>query len=98
MRPDGVVRISRTRGTSGPRSSPSGASLKDWSVKIRVKSMTTSMFGMPDMSGMGGETGSEEMTDAPAPTDGAAPAEPPKKKKKFNPLDAMKDVVKDQLP
>ena len=40
------------------------------------------------------------MSDAPAPaTEGdAAPAEPPKKKKKFNPFDAVKDAVKDQLP
>ena len=66
----------------------------DWNVKIRVKSMTTSMFGMPDMPGMGGAAGDEEMSDAPAPSDAAAPAEEPKKKKKgFNPLDALKDVV-----
>ena len=70
----------------------------DWNVKIRVKSMTTSMFGMPDMSEMGATGGAEEMTDAPAPTDQAAPAEPAKKKKKFNPLDAVKDVVKVPLP
>jgi hypothetical protein len=49
-----------------------------------------------------GATGAadEGMTDAPEPpADGeAAPAEAPKKKKKFNPFDAVKDVVKDQLP
>jgi hypothetical protein len=77
----------------------------DWNIKIRVKSMSTTMMGMEGadaMGGMGGATGEEEMTDAPAPpADGgqAAPAaEQPKKKKKFNPLDVMKDVVKDQLP
>jgi hypothetical protein len=70
----------------------------DWNVKIRVKSMTTSMIGMGDMSDMGGMGGAEDMTDAPAPTGEAAPAEQPKKKKKFNPLDVVKDVVKDQLP
>ena len=77
----------------------------DWNIKIRVKSMSTTMMGMEGadaMGGMGGATGDEEMTDAPAPSaDGgqAAPAaEQPKKKKKFNPLDVMKDVVKDQLP
>ena len=66
----------------------------DWNVKIRVKSMTTSMFGMPDMPDMGGAGGDEEMSDAPAPSDATAPAEEPKKKKKgFNPLDVLKDVV-----
>jgi hypothetical protein len=70
----------------------------DWNVKIRVKSMTTSMMGMGDMPDMGGMGGAEDMTDAPEPTGEAAPAEPPKKKKKFNPLDVVKDVVKDQLP
>jgi hypothetical protein len=44
--------------------------------------------------------GDAEMSDAPAPVDGqAAPAtEEPKKKKKFNPLDAVKDVIKNPLP
>jgi hypothetical protein len=70
----------------------------EWNVKIRVKSMTTGMFGMADMPGMGGMDGSEEMTDAPAPTDEATATEQPKKKKKFNPFEAVKDVVKDQLP
>ncbi|MCM2312091.1 MAG: hypothetical protein NDI84_11870 [Steroidobacteraceae bacterium] len=70
----------------------------DWNVKIRVKSMTTSMFGMPDMSGMGGADDAGDMTDAPESGDAAAPAAEPKKKKKFNPFDVVKDVVKDQLP
>ena len=66
----------------------------EWNVKIRVKSMTTSMFGMADMAGM---DGAEDMSDAPAPTNDATPAEPPKKKKRFNPLEAAKDIV-NQLP
>jgi hypothetical protein len=74
----------------------------DWNVKIRVKSMTTSMLGMEGAGGMGGMDGMDDMTDAPAPAEGeaaAAPAEEPKKKKKgFNPFDVVKDVVKDQLP
>ena len=72
----------------------------DWNLKIRVKSMTTAMMGMEGgMGGMGGAGDAEEMTDAPPPADGeqAAPATEPKKKKKFNPLDMAKDVVK-QLP
>jgi hypothetical protein len=73
----------------------------DWNVKIRVKSMTTTMMGMEGgMPGMGGTEGADDMSDAPAPpAEGdAATAEPPKKKKKFNPFDAVKDAVKDQLP
>jgi hypothetical protein len=66
----------------------------DWNVKIRVKSMTTSMFGMSDMPGMGGADDAGEMSDAPAPSDAAPASEEPKKKKKFNAFDAMKDVVK----
>jgi hypothetical protein len=35
----------------------------------------------------------------PAADGSEAPAaEPPKKKKKFNPLDVVKDAVRDQLP
>ncbi len=73
----------------------------DWNVKIRVKSMTTAMMGMEGgMPGMGGTAAEEDMANAPEPpADGeAAPAEAPKKKKKFNPFDVVKDVVKDQLP
>ncbi len=75
----------------------------DWNLKIRVKSMTTAMMGMEGgmggMGGMGGAGADDEMTDAPPPADGeqAAPATEPKKKKKFNPFDIAKDVVK-QLP
>ena len=69
----------------------------DWNVKIRVKSMTTSMLGMAEMSEMGGMGDAEDMTDAPAPSDAPPATEEPKKKKRFNPLDAVKDVVK-ELP
>jgi hypothetical protein len=74
----------------------------EWNVKIRVKSMTTSMMGMDgaDMGGMSGADDADDMTDAPpadAATEQAAPAEQGKKKKKWNPLDVAKDVVK-QLP
>lgn len=73
----------------------------DWNVKIRVKSMTTTMMGMEGgMPGMGDMGDDDGMGDAPEPPAAgeAAPADQPKKKKKFNPLDVVKDVVKDQLP
>jgi hypothetical protein len=69
----------------------------EWNVKIRVKSMTTGMFGMQDMPAMGGMEDGGEMTDAPPPSDEAPATEEPKKKKKFNPFEAAKEVVK-QLP
>lgn len=74
----------------------------DWNIKIRVKSMTSTMFGMGG-DGMGAMFGGEEeMTDAPEPagagSDAPPAGEPAKKKKRFNPLDVVKDVVKDQLP
>jgi len=69
----------------------------DWNVKIRVKSMTTGMFGMQDMPAMGGMEDGSEMTDAPPPSDETPAEEQPKKKKKFNPFEAAKEVVK-QLP
>ena len=75
----------------------------DWNLKIRVKSITTGMLGMP--SGMGGdgmdagdEADAADMTDAPQPTAPEQTTEQPgKKKKRFNPLDAAKDIVR-QLP
>jgi hypothetical protein len=73
----------------------------DWNVKIRVKSMTTTIMGMEGgMPGMGGMEGADEMSDAPAPPTESDPAaaEPAKKKKKLNPFDALKEAVKDQLP
>ena len=74
----------------------------EWNLKLRVKSMTTTMLGMSGDSGMlgAGDMGGDEMTDAPQPQEGeqAAPPEEPKKKKRFNPFDAVKDVVKDNFP
>lgn len=75
----------------------------EWSVKIRVKSMTTTMFGMSGGGGlgsMGGAADDEEMSDAPAQAEPApAPAEEQgsKKKKRFNPFDAAKDIIR-QIP
>jgi len=69
----------------------------EWNVKLRVKSMTTTMIGMPEGAAMPG-TDASEMTDAPMPADGQAPAPAPEKKKKgWNPLDVVKDVV-DKIP
>lgn len=64
----------------------------DWNVKIRVKSMSTTMLGMEGMDEM---PGAEEAEAADA--DAAPPepeAVPEKKKKKFNPFDIVKDVIK----
>jgi len=70
----------------------------EWALKVRVKSVTFTMLGMPAMddggamgedgSGAGGEGSSD--TGAPAPTE-------PKKKKKFGLKDAL-DAVKDSVP
>ena len=69
----------------------------EWNVKLRVKSMTTTMIGMPEGAAMPGADASE-MTDAPTPAEGQAPAPAPEKKKKgWNPLDVVKDVV-DKIP
>jgi hypothetical protein len=69
----------------------------EWNVRIRVKSMTTTMFGMSDAAGMPGAEGAdtEGMTDAPAPAEGAQAAPPAEKKKKskWNPLEAVKEAV-----
>ena len=59
------------------------------------------MLGMEGaMPGAGDMGGDADTANAPAATDDAAgtpPAEEPKKKK-FNPFDVVKDVVKDKLP
>jgi hypothetical protein len=67
----------------------------EWNVKLRVKSMSTTMMGMPAGAEMPGASDTEGMTDAPPPADGQAapPAEPKKKKKGWNPLDVVKDAV-----
>jgi hypothetical protein len=64
----------------------------EWNVKIRVKSMATTMLGMAGMDDM-------PAVDAEAPDGVAAPPEPEtKKKKKFNPFDAVTDAVKKAIP
>ena len=63
----------------------------EWNVKIRVKSLTTTMFGMPEGAMPGGDT--EGMTDAPPPDASQEPPAEPKKKKKWNPLEVLKDAV-----
>jgi len=69
----------------------------EWNVKLRVKSMTTTMIGMPDGAAMPGASDEDGagMTDAPPPDEGAAtPTDEKKKKNKsWNPLDILKDVV-----
>jgi hypothetical protein len=68
----------------------------DWNLKLRVKSVTTAMVGMEDMGGI------DAMQEAGDPAAGSGEEEPveeaPKKKKKFNPFDAVKDAVKKGLP
>ena len=69
----------------------------EWNVKVRVKSMSTTMMGMEgEMPGMapGAETGAPQDTAAP----GDQPTEEQKKKKKFNPFEVIKDAVKDVVP
>jgi hypothetical protein len=74
----------------------------DWNVKLRVKSMSTTMMGMEGaggMPGMGDEADTEGMTDAPPPTEGEqAPPPEEKKKKKWNPFEAVKEAVKETIP
>lgn len=69
----------------------------EWNVKIRVKSMATTMMGMEgEMPGMDAAAGAADATEAAPPAEEAPPEE--KKKKKFNPFEAIKDAVKDKLP
>jgi hypothetical protein len=70
----------------------------DWALKVRVKSVAFTMLGMPAMDGSGDavEDGATEGGEGSS-TDGAAPAEQPKKKKKFGLMDAL-DAVKDAVP
>ncbi|HET7203629.1 MAG TPA: hypothetical protein VFI92_09710 [Steroidobacteraceae bacterium] len=73
----------------------------DWALKVRVKSVASSMLGMPAMDG-GGMGGTADDAGAAEPTatdgDGATPAEEqPKKKKKFSLKDAV-DAVKQSVP
>jgi hypothetical protein len=61
----------------------------DWNVKIRVKSMSTTMLGMAGMDGM--PAADDEAQDASAPP---AAEEPPPKKKKKSLFDSLKDAAK----
>jgi hypothetical protein len=65
----------------------------DWNVKIRVKSMATTMLGMSGMDGME-EIDDTSATDAPAPDGEGAPPAPEPKKKKKSMFDTLKDVAK----
>jgi len=72
----------------------------EWALKVRVKSVSFTMLGMPAMDGgdpvgedgsaAGGEGSSDAGAAAPAPAE-------PKKKKKFGLKDAL-DAVKDAVP
>lgn len=64
----------------------------DWNVKIRVKSMSTSILGMEGMDDM--PSMDAEATDAEA----APPESETQKKKKFSPFDALKDAMKKGIP
>jgi hypothetical protein len=69
----------------------------EWNVKVRVKSMSTTMLGMEgEMPSM--MPGSAGEADPGAPPDAAPGEEPPQKKKKFNPFEVIKDAVKDKVP
>jgi len=70
----------------------------EWNLKIRVKSMSTTMMGMEgSMPGM--DAGAQGAAPAdPAAAPGEQPAEEQKKKKKFNPFEVIKDAVKDAVP
>jgi hypothetical protein len=68
----------------------------DWALKIRVKSVAMSMLGMPSM-GDGGTAEDGATAGSEASSSDGAPAEEPKKKKKFGLKDAL-DVVKDAVP
>jgi hypothetical protein len=65
----------------------------DWALKVRVKSVATTMLGMPSMDAAAGA----DATGEGASTDATAPEEPQKKKKKFGLKDAL-EAVKDAVP
>jgi hypothetical protein len=68
----------------------------EWAVKVRVKSVTSAMLGMPSMDdGGGAEDGAA--TGGEGSSDGTTAPEEPKKKKKFGLKDAL-DAVKDSVP
>jgi hypothetical protein len=66
----------------------------EWNLKLRVKSMTTTMLGMPEGAMMPPGADDTDMTDAPPPGDDAAPPPEEKKKKKgWNPMDIVNGVL-----
>ncbi len=65
----------------------------DWALKVRVKSVAFTMLGMPAMDERRRQWKTGPPRAAKAASDGA-PAEEPKKKKKFGLKDAL-DAVKD---
>ena len=68
----------------------------DWALKVRVKSVASTMLGMPAMDSGGGMEDGSAAGGEGSSSDGA-PAEEPKKKKKFGLKDAL-DAVKDSVP
>jgi hypothetical protein len=68
----------------------------DWALKVRVKSVAFTMLGMPAMGDSGATEDGSAAGGEGSSTDGA-PAEQPKKKKKFGLMDAL-DAVKDAVP
>jgi hypothetical protein len=69
----------------------------EWAVKVRVKSVTSAVLGMPSMDDGGGAVEDGSGTGGEGSSDGATPPEEPKKKKKFGLKDAL-DAVKDSVP
>ena len=69
----------------------------EWALKVRVKSVTSAMLGMPAMDGGGAMEDGSATGGEGSSTEGAPPAEQPKKKKKFGLMDAL-DAVKDSVP
>jgi hypothetical protein len=68
----------------------------DWALKVRVKSVASTMLGMPAMDDGGAMEDGSAAGGEGSSSDGT-PAEEPKKKKKFGLKDAL-DAVKDSVP
>jgi hypothetical protein len=68
----------------------------DWALKVRVKSVASTMLGMPAMDSGGTMEDGSAAGGEGSSSDGATPEEP-KKKKKFGLKDAL-DAVKDAVP
>jgi len=65
----------------------------DWNVKIRVKSMTTSMFGMPDMSEMVAPAATRKCRTRRRRPMAAPSTEEPKRKRRASTARRAEDVV-----